>query len=544
MKKRILFLAALAFSATIRAQFGDLHIENRFDAVYTELYGPIYNINSSTNNINAQGSISYNKATIYSNTNDEVTLGSLRTGSLEALLRMYEATCNEKYIWEFMEQANQIVAIRADKITPQQSGWPYWFKNYVYMHGRLLTAFTHFVHLVKSRPNLQSASIPLSHRPNFGNFTTIGAFSDNLNTINRQTMDFLMTRYWKTSGDDCMCKPSTISATCYNAPAGLNVMELNMQAPFGCALLYLYLANPGEVSYAVKTVQMARAYLFSQGNVLGYNSTYNAYVWHHDGWQKNSSGSLTNVFYEDIGHGGLDIMFPLLYNQYYDNFYSSITAGQYFEDYQMARFRNTFTKIIYNGSIPTSCIPGNTFDCNVYGTCSGHYGSTSMADYQMNGKNWTMLYKFDNVSGSQPGSTVYSIMMNYYITVESCIPINSSNYGGIGIQGLADMAYANRQMEDLIFCPSSLAPPSPTTLSTENFELKNPISESFVVPIGISDIRIYDMNGKEQAINRDQQTVFVKNLADGYYILLLKTSEQTIRKRIIISSSPESRDLR
>ncbi|MNU92567.1 hypothetical protein D3C71_824880 [compost metagenome] len=543
MKKRIFFLFALVLSNICQAQFGNLQIEDRFDAVYEQLYGPIYDINSSTNNINAQGDITYNKATIYSNTTDEITLGSLRTGSLEALLRMYEATCDPKYLWEFMEQVNQIVAIRADKISPLQSAWPYWFKNYVYMHGRLLTAFTHFVHLVKSKPVIYNASIPLAHRPNFGNFTTIGAFADNLNTVNRQTMDFLMTRYWKTAGDDCMCKPSTISATCSGAPAGLNNMELNMQAPFGCALLYLYLANPTEVSYAVKTVQMARAYLVSQGNVLEYNSTYNAYVWHHDGWQRNSAGgSLTNVYYEDIGHGGLDIMFPLLYNKYYNNFYSSITAGQYFEDYQMARFRNTFTKIIYNGSIPTSCTPGSTFDCNVYGTCSGHYGSTSSADYQMNGKNWTLLYKFDNVSGSQPGSTVYSIMMNYYIAVESCISINSNNYGGIGIQGLADMVYANRDKEGLIGCPLSLV------LSNENtFELKNPVSESFVVPIEeeISEVRIYDMNGKEQVINRNDKTIFIKNLADGYYILVLKTFEQTIRKRIfVLNNDAENRNLR
>ena len=532
--KKILSVLFIGFAGLGYSQsFGNLNINQRFDVVYNQLYGPIYNINSSTNNTSAQGMLTWDKTKLYEQVNGSYTsasiasqdaLGSTRSGSLEALLRMYEITCDQKYLWEFMEQATQIINCRADKVVPQQSGSPYLFVNKVPWHGRILFPLAHFVHLVRSR-NLGSTIIPVSHRVNFNNKTTIGEFSDFVNVQNREMMDFLLTQFWRT-GDECMCKPASISeqpTTCKTKTGSNAIMELNFQAPFGSALLYMYLANTNEVSYGVKVVEMARAYLFSHGTVLNVDGQ-NAYWWYHSGWQKTpgsgSNWSLRNEFYEDIGHGAWDIMFPILYNKYYSSFYGPITGGQYFEDYQLVRFRNTFTKKIYWQPAINPCADMNAFYCNVVSSCSGNYPPNTYSGYQMNAKNWTGFYKYDNVTGAQTGPSVYSIMMNYYITVESCLPITEANYGGVCIVGLADLAVANYDKENIL-CQINVGGPK----STIPIQVSpNPSKDHFNISFDnderkISMVKVVDLSGKIVLNEKNTWKITVTGLKEGIYIL-------------------------
>ncbi len=552
----ILSISTLSF-----AQYQNLAVQPRFDAVYTQLYGPIYNIASTSNDINDQGQLTWNKANLYQQgwvqvgstqiwtytqacKDSQSALGSTRSGSLEALLRMYEATCDMKYIWEFMEQATHVINCRADKVTPQQSGSPYLFIHQVPWHGRILQALSHFVYLVNSK-NLGSTIIPLAHRPNFNNKTTIGEYSSAMNTQNKEMMNFLLGRLWRGS-DECICKPTTISDVCGNGSFDTgttkNISELNFQAPYGCALIYMYLSNPTEIStYAVKAVEMARAYLVTRNGILNYNSTYNSYYWCHDGWQlsrpnTSSSWVAENDHYEDIGHAAFDIDFPLLYNKFYNSFYPAITGGQYFENYQMVRFRNQFTNVIYNSATASTCNSiQQTFDCNVVGSCIYHYGPTTYTSYQMNAKNWTNFYLYDNVTGAQGTYSVYPIIMDYFIAVESCLPINEANYGGAGITGLADIVVANYDKENRGPCNQIGVEPK-SAVAEPDFAWVNPVSSHFTIPASLEakNVQVFDMKGAPQNITIEGENYLTGNLPDGNYIVVMEINGATLRKRLVV----------
>lgn len=506
------------------------------------MYGPIYDISkpisNASNNSGNQGALTWNSNNplqYFASDNDQITLGSLRSSSLEALLRIYEVTCDMKYLHEFMEQSTIICNMRADKVG-QSSSWKYWFIKNVYFHGRILHPLTHFVYLVKSNNALYHSTIPYIHRSNFGNKSTYGEYADWLNINDIEVTDFLLQRYWF-GGDECMCKPSSISQNnCIGESK--SIMEMNMQAPFGCALTYLFLSNNNRIDYGVKTVEMARAYLITHGNVLKYIPPYNAYNWYHTGWNKNSNGSLVNHHFEDIGHGAFDIMFPILYNKYYNHFYPYITGGQYFENYQLVRFRNTFTKSIYNPNYNSNCSSlQSTFNCNVMGVCFGHYygenievpSTNEFSKYQMNAKNWAGLYVYDNVPGAASGPSVYSILMNYYISVESCLPIISNNYGGVSIVGLADLVVANYKKEG-ISCDIPVQPNPPNSISV----YPNPSKDNITIETDedIKFVSITTLFGQTILIENNRKSINLDGVSNGVYLLKvrLENGEEVIRK--------------
>jgi hypothetical protein len=542
MKKIIVMLFA-GFSFFGYSQ--NYNINLRFDAVYTALYGPIYNVISGSNNINAQGTLTWDKTKLYEQVGGVYTsaslasqsdLGSVRSGALEALLRMYEITCDQKYLYEFMEQATHIINMRADKVSPQQSASPYLFVNTVQFHGRILHPLAHFVHLIRSK-NLGSVIIPLVHRVNFNNKATFGEYSDALNSQNREMMDHLVTQFWR-SGDECMCKPAWISETgsnCITKTGDNAIMEMNFQAPFGNALIYLYLANTNEVSYGSKVVQMARAYLGTHGTVLIASALNNSYSWYHSGWQKGPSGGLRNSFVEDIGHGAFDIQFPILYNKYYSSFTGTITNGQYFEDYQMVRFRNAFTKKIYQQPATTLCVGTNSsFACNLDGNCIDNSSPNTPVSYQMNAKAWTGLYKFDYVSGAQSGLGVYDIMMDYYQKVESCLPINDGNYGGVSIVNLADLAVANYDRANVLCSVSQ--PRSKISIHVSPNPGKDIMEISFDdEDRKITQIQVYDLAGSKIFEDVNTELVNTSKLKEGVYILyvIFDNGSQSTEKIIV-----------
>jgi hypothetical protein len=543
---------AFVLSIQYLFSYGDLGIKQRFDNVYNVMYGPIYNPAISTNDVNAQGYQTWNKSQLYSSIASEEELGSNRSGSLEALLVMYEATCDIKYLWEFMEQTTIIVQNRADKVTPQQSGSPYWFRELVTYHGRLLSPFAKFVYLIKSE-QLENTIILKSQRGNFANHGSFGQFADWLNTSNKEVMDFLMGRLWR-SNNECMCKPydssfgdgiPNISRVCnagqMDSQSSKKIMELNFQAPYGCALIYMYLANPTRMDYGDKAVQMARAYLTSKGGILTYHQS-NAYSWYHDGWQGGYNAQLqwvfSKVFREDIGHGGFDIMFPILYNKFYSKITGPITTEQYFEDYQMVRFKNTFSGFIFGSNVPQSYLPQTTFSCSVYNTCNDTYG-TVQSDYQSNAKLWMDLYKFDNTAGSY-GPKVYDILMQYYQNVECTCAINNLNYGGINIKGLADMCAANYKMEGLN--TGCYTKSTHTTRESEAaFSVSiapNPTNDFIVITsnVNIKEVKIYDLNGTLLMTSVNAENISLRGLSDGVYMVKIYSEVGVVNtQRLVVA---------
>jgi hypothetical protein len=538
------FISVTGFSQPYQTSYGDLHIETRFDQVYNTIYGPIYNIAVTTNDVNQEGSLQWDKNILYTDTETQNVLGSYRSGSLEALLRMYETTCNIKYIWEFMEQANEIYNIRRDRMGGASTSH-YWFYTKVAWHGRILAPLAHFVQLVKNESNLNNVTIPLAHRPNFNNKTTIGQFADMINTNNIEVMTYLLStkNLWR-GADECMCKVNNIDDPCTTLMGDgkrKNVYELNMQAPFGCALIYMYLVN-GNTSntYGSKAVEMARAYLTSRGGILGYNSAAKAYTWYHDGWQEarhhlwgDNFGPWSNWYLdteheEDTGHGSIDISFPILYNKYYSNITGTITGNQYFEDYQMVRFKNTFSQLIFsNASAP--------FNCTVFGDCAGQVPEVeTTSDVQMNAKSWIDLYKYDFVTNSEPNK-VYEILMNYYISTESTLFVTPANYAGDCIVGLAGLCQANRDVEHVL-CQA--IPPKSLSVETSFNISPNPTNEKVTIQSAeeFQKVVVTDLMGKEVLVSDNSESFYVSGLENGSYFVVVYFKNGTLAKQTLIVS--------
>ncbi len=531
MKSYISFFYFLFVFSFSFGQYGDLGIRQKFDQVYQDIYL------SSQFSWTANGLYYGTESSTESNQNN---LGSYRAQSLDALLVMYEATCDTTYLMEFMRLTTEIMNARADKVSPQFSSSPYWFKDKVVWHGRILMPLSKYVYLTSSQwQSLWNVSID----PNvYGGKSTIGEFSNWVNQNNIEVMDFLLGRYWNSS-TKCMCKPSesepgpTISQPCNNT-----VSELNFQTPFGCALIYMYLKNSSRTDYGVKAVNMAQAHLISNGGIYTYNSYHKAYTWMHNGW-KESGG-----YKEDIAHGGTDILFPILYNKFRDRF-SSITSGMYFEDYQMVRLKNTFSRLVYNYGFHSNINYyhdiNKAFNANVDSSNTGQYPGENnqniQTNLQLNSITWVDLYKFDNTSGSY-GYNVYDILMNFYdYKVKN---LASSNFWGIKIKGLADLVAANYSSENInsgCYTKSSSLNNDDLNIKEEDLpkiiyhsDLKN-LSFSTNQENEKSKMTVYSSSGRLVAnLDNSDQSIDMNKFSAGIYIVNLITENKIETKKIIV----------
>ncbi len=488
MKKLLLFfLAVTSYPLIAQTQYGDLKINEKFDEVYEDYYElewakwNAYDMHLNENFISP--------GQTYSKWQQHL-LGSTLSGSLDALLVMYEATCDKKYLYEFMRKATLVQHARADKFPGTPLPDPYWFKDVVPWHGRVLTAMTHFVVMVEEK-SIAHLNLPPVHPSNpneFNGFTTVGEFAEWINTSNQQVLDFLMLHFWRGTGNECMCKPhecpdtrAEIQRSCQlgqcDSHTEKEIMEVNLQAPFGTSLLYAYLANRDRTDYGVKVVRMARAYLIDYGGIFDSVQGSNAYVWYHNGWQLERDNRWaewkhkTDQGIEKMWYaGGLDLEFPVLYNKYYSDITGVITNNQYFEDYQMVRFKNTFSRLIYrwyDTPISATYNNGDTFNENVGGP-----PGNNLAPAQRAAKNWIPLCKFDNTPGSM-GDGVYEILMEFYINKEINFPADNDHYGGVHIRGLAQMCAANIEREGII-TTNCRAVTDPTATPEKVLVLPNP----------------------------------------------------------------------
>ncbi|MBI4647699.1 MAG: T9SS type A sorting domain-containing protein [Bacteroidia bacterium] len=307
--------------------------------------------------------------------------------TLESMLIMYETTKDKAYLYKFIRYTKKILYLRGSDF--------YWSFG-IHFNARLLWPMAHFVYLVKVyEPDLKTQS--LNPHPaldlSSNDYSTFEEFADWLSDRVKETLNAAEDDLWRDpyiffgSLDD-----ETLSLTNWNP--SISPAILNFQAPWGLTYIYMYLAE-------------------------GYN---NSYWWYHKGWGEEIKKRLTCSWdkkrricskyiegIESIAYGSWDIMFPLLYNKYADNFNPHLTSGLYFEDYQMVRFRNTFTKNLYAGSGNFHCAVDGTdgpiFVINDIITCTDNYLRSDCPA-------WMPLYKFDDIGDG--AYTVYEIIMNYY----------------------------------------------------------------------------------------------------------------------------------
>lgn len=487
MRKVIIILFITISNSMFSQQFSNLDIQGRFDYIYDKLYkqpGPYgmrfeYNVFDPSDDLYLY---SENSQTA------EANLGAYIGGSLEALLVMYEATGDKVYLDDFVKQAYDILKARADYDrpgTPKVANSAFWFKDLVYLHGRILWPLAHFVYIVNSNNTLYATQIDSSVIDK--ERLTYGALSDRVNTNNREVMNYMLDNFWRTDGA-CMCKPSgyvdsggdyipAIFNSCKDSSSSWEIMEVNMQASFGCALIYMDLVNynvnsdkdktnndnRGDNFYGGKAMEMARAYTEKVaprkcGNspgIFDYKGDGDYYVWKHHGWKAHME------YLEDIGHGSLDLEFPILFNKHIEHINRN-NGTKYFEDDFMVKLRNTFTMKIYNFTgaedISTTYDNKTTFACTVNGHCATLYWDPCGCNtecMQYRAKNWMGLHKFDSMDEAK-GESVYDVIMGFYDNVEQYLDFDDpdkgeynlvKNYTGHLLKGLADLVAAQKSKD-------------------------------------------------------------------------------------------------
>lgn len=443
MKIQKIFILVFAVSLKINISFGqqpyqDIPVKEKFDDVYSTFYDEVayqYPIDELTYNEEVDRNVPDN-------------FGTYWAGTLDGLLDMYELTRDKAYLYKFIYPALHLQTIRGQCAGCTQSMYSY----QMYHNGRAVWLMAHFVYLVYNsdlygEPLLDVGSNSHYHPLNYyGNYSTFGDIANTFYSLVQLTID---NADW--IGDAYAFRKES------NTPPG-SPASLNEQAPWGLALTYMYLASRTSIvgteltAYGAKAAAMAALYMSdidmenkctcdSYHSLLLKNSSYNnSYWWYHNGWRiVNDDDCPLNFscfpyfphyhqpkigdylqYKEDIGHGLLDILFPVLYNKYSSNFYPHITGNDYFENQHLVKFRNTFGENIFDDS------GGNKgFHASVDGQDAGTYlGSNYQFNYDTpDALAWMPLYKWDGMADAG-AHNVYNINMDFFRDVIQSKTIN------------------------------------------------------------------------------------------------------------------------
>jgi hypothetical protein len=183
------------------------------------------------------------------------------------------------------------------------------------------------------------------------------------------------------------------------------------------------------------------------------SAPHNAYWWYHAGWEvkdKSCSSSCFpfihidqpdlntyQEFIEDISHAIPALIIPFMSYRY-----SLYTNGFYpFTDTEMARFRNTFTKYVWNATAGGFHNAVNGQDAPV--SPSSYDGQFNVLKY--NAMAWMPLQRFDQTSGAATGEQVYNIIMDFYSNEVHDSPTDLT--GGFHYLGVAEVVAAQWERE-------------------------------------------------------------------------------------------------
>ena len=380
--------------------------------------------------------------------------------TLEGYMRMYETTKDKAYLVKFTNLALRAIAWRKAN---------YRFNNLLYMDGQLLWPMSHFIHLVLiDEPDLGSFEVASD-----ADLIVVPASTIPVNALPLQPIytlqgiaTWLLTR--------CVESLDAIIANHWDQDLGFEgAAAVNMQGGFAGALLHLgHMATvnssySGLQSYLDRGARLAvlfRSHLSIEDNCSCSSYFYpvlrigphNSYWWYHAGWkvglanctfdtpacppfvhfnQPDLNGYQEHV--EDISHAIPALIIPFISHRY-----SLFTGGSYpFADTEMTRFRNTFTKRVWDASLGGFHNAVNGQDEPVYPP--SYNGQFSILKY--NALAWMPLQKFDEASGAASGSSAYDIVMNFYADEVHGSPTVLS--GGFHYLGLAEVVAAQWERE-------------------------------------------------------------------------------------------------
>ena len=337
-----------------------------------------------------------------------------------------------------------------------------------YFNSLLIYPMAKFVNMVIQTPSLYNTNLPLSIviEEQMQPTTTIlgyGDFALWLGARVEETILYMNIGYWDYDyGIKRTDKNNTFNE---KQPA-----DMNMQAPYGSALLYMGLANTNfgygnnratflyqaqiiasrmKGSVDIDNNCNGSSYHFPMLRSMASNN--NSYWWYHRGWRIEQDHCLLfgdepsvvkyTQFVEDVSHGAMDLWFA---QACYDAQLAPCnTCTPYFTSTEMERFRNTLTKNIYYTNAT-----GGHFHNTVNGSDNGFAGGEDCSpncptDYMWKEvTNWMPLYQFDG--NSTPN--VYDVLLQH--TIGAISPTNPNPIvGGQGFLGLSEVVKAQWDKE-------------------------------------------------------------------------------------------------
>lgn len=330
-------------------------------------------------------------------------------------------------------------------------------------------------------------------------FPTFGHYANWLeNRVDETLSWYLNNGYWH-STEGIKTKPS----------ASAQIASINKQVGFGRALLFMGLTT-GKSSYKTKAMLIANLF---KGNVTFYDPCedqfYNAsvfrltpdngYWWYHAGWSvpRRDCGvwsgfppSFTYYFkapkysgfveyIEDVSHGAIVTWLPL---DFYD-----FQPNTPFTQADMIRFRNTFTKNLYDSGqyhTGTDGTDGTTF---IEDRDPPYSQKTIDQLRTMNALSYMPLAEFDGADGTANPPNAYETIMDFYISdIKGSLGL-PSGYGGQINKGHAEVVKTQWQRE----CPN-LELYNRKVVYNQNFFAKGeltidgaagPVTDSYADPI-------------------------------------------------------------
>ncbi|MFN7013114.1 MAG: T9SS type A sorting domain-containing protein [Bacteroidia bacterium] len=466
---------------------------------------------------------------------------------LESYLISYEATLDKSYLIKFINKTIEIISLRGTYLYSETNNGNYiadntWnFVTYnnndtrhqMYIGGVILWPLTHFCHIVFiDYLFLCEEFLPLSLINNIPNssITSYGLFADWLVRRCVETIDYYLNNYWISDEEGFHDE--------WTKEFGA---AINQQTGFATSLFYLgklhniipcvatmqnQFTYSGLQSYFYKAEIMARLYkkeikiykdngcpisnstnCFSMNtfNLINSNNTYWWYItgWGFDKQFRNScndtrvnctyyfddSGS-SQRYIEDISHGFLTLVYPIVLNKYMFNSFSSI----YFNDIDMYRFRNTFIRNIWDGNSQNpgfyNSVSGDGYDNRISDNSCGPKRNLDPCPFnyhKWSSLNWALLNKWDSFDSN---GNIFEILKTFYINNAFNSPlnlINGSRY--LGLSNLLKLqwekecfntTYYNRK---LIYNQDFWAK-NELTISPEQFDTYHSLnSSSFAEPI-------------------------------------------------------------
>ncbi len=375
---------------------------------------------------------------------DAFVFGDGMSKVLEGYLDIYDATGDKAYLYKFVMQSLCIVENRNDINPESLVSTPKWTESTTstYADGYIIASLSRFVFFIEILyPELALDSLyqfTEIQQVNYSSgtcncnfsgrdFYTFGEYAKWLSSRVDETFDYFFTNnLWSES--EGMMQPS----------GGLVV---NMQVGFARALLFMGLAT-GNVDYQEKAKTIAKLHKTTvsfddkclreeyEAPVFMLDEEKNSYWWYHMGWHvtyrncKRRRKLMPNYGYfvayiEDLNHGAIVSLFP------YD--YYKFAGDTVFTETDMIRFRNTFTKNIFDGEKYNMGVDGSngtTYNDKVY-------DSVTIANtLKYSSLVYSRWSEFDDRDSTSGAPFVYDLTMNDYIKYFNNLKTLPSWYSG------------------------------------------------------------------------------------------------------------------